>query len=121
MALRAEDALTQARDHHRSAMAQTAYTYIHLPIVGGIALAALGMEHFLEYVGGHGHHNLSDPLTGIPWLHCSVARRSTCSPAPLSESAPTANSKQSEQYLQWYFLPCTRRSPCSPQSAHWPP
>ncbi|MEV0494539.1 low temperature requirement protein A [Streptomyces atratus] len=65
-ALRAEHALTQARDHHRSAMAQTAYTYLHLPIVGGIALVALGMEYVLEYVGGHAHHSLSDPLKGIP-------------------------------------------------------
>ncbi len=65
-ALRAEHALTQARGHHRSAMAQSAYTYLHLPLLAGIVLIALGLKKVLEYVAGQGNHHLSDPLTGIP-------------------------------------------------------
>lgn len=65
-ALRAENALAQARGHHRVAMAQAAYTYLHLPMLAGIVLLALGLKKVLEYVAGQGGHHLSDPLHDIP-------------------------------------------------------
>lgn len=64
-ALRAEHHLTRAQDHHRVAMAQVAYTYLHLPMLVGIVLIALGLKKVLEYVGDQEHHRLSDPLTDI--------------------------------------------------------
>lgn len=65
-ALRAEHALAQARGHRRVTMAQAAYTYLHLPMLAGIVLLALGLKKVLEYVAGQGGHHLSDPLHGIP-------------------------------------------------------
>jgi low temperature requirement protein LtrA len=47
-------------------MARTAFTYLHLPMMGGIVLLALGLKKVLEYVGDTGHHTLSDPLKGMP-------------------------------------------------------
>jgi low temperature requirement protein LtrA len=35
-------------------------------MIAGIVLAALGMEHVLEYVGDASHHGLGDPLATIP-------------------------------------------------------
>ena len=64
-ALRAEHALSQTRGQARVAMAQHAYTYLHLPMLTGIVLLALGLKKVLEHVAGHGHR-LSEPLHGIP-------------------------------------------------------
>ncbi len=60
----AERALTEAKDVERARMARDAYSYLHLPMIAGIVLLALGLKKVLEYVGGAGQHDLSDPLTG---------------------------------------------------------
>ncbi len=65
-ALMGEHALAAARGEHRVSMARTAFTYLHLPMMGGIVLLALGLKKVLEYVGDTEHHTLSDPLTGVP-------------------------------------------------------
>jgi low temperature requirement protein LtrA len=65
-ALLGEQSLARARGEHRVAMARTAFTYLHLPMMGGIVLLALGMKKVLEYVGDTEHHTLSDPLKGMP-------------------------------------------------------
>ena len=54
--------------------------YLHLPMVAGIVLLALGLKKVLEYVGDTEHHGLDDPLKGIG-LYRPVRRRrrSTCS------------------------------------------
>jgi low temperature requirement protein LtrA len=65
-ALLGEHSLARARGEHRVAMARTAFTYLHLPMMGGIVLLALGMKKVLEYVGDTEHHTLSDPLKGMP-------------------------------------------------------
>ncbi|MFL6142676.1 MAG: low temperature requirement protein A [Labedaea sp.] len=67
-ALLAERALGQARGAHRAALARTAYTYLHLPMVAGIILVALGLKKVLEYVGDEQHHTWSDTLSGVPLL-----------------------------------------------------
>ncbi|OLF10059.1 low temperature requirement protein A [Actinophytocola xinjiangensis] len=67
-ALAAEHALSRARGHHRVAMARAAFTYLHLPMMAGIVLLALGLKKVLAYVGGGGHHTLADPLHGVPLL-----------------------------------------------------
>jgi low temperature requirement protein LtrA len=65
-ALLGEHSLAKARGEHRVAMARSAFTYLHLPMIGGIVLLALGLKKVLEYVGDTGHHSLSDPLKGAP-------------------------------------------------------
>jgi low temperature requirement protein LtrA len=64
-ALLGEHSLARARGEHRVAMARSAFTYLHLPMMGGIVLLALGMKKVLEYVGDTEHHTLADPLKGI--------------------------------------------------------
>lgn len=65
-ALRAEDALTRAAGRVRVAMAQAAFTYLHLPMLAGVVLLALGLKKVLEHVAGQKGHHLTDPLHGIP-------------------------------------------------------
>jgi low temperature requirement protein LtrA len=62
----AERALRRAEGEERARLARDAYTYLHLPLVAGIILVALGMEKVLEYVGDTNHHGLSDPLDPLP-------------------------------------------------------
>jgi low temperature requirement protein LtrA len=61
----AERALTEEPDADRPRLARDAYSYLHLPLITGIVLLALGMKKVLEYVGDSQNHDLSDPLTGV--------------------------------------------------------
>jgi low temperature requirement protein LtrA len=65
-ALLSERALSRARGDDRVAMARAAYTYLHMPMMVGIVLTALGLKKVLEYVGDTEHHTLADGLYGIP-------------------------------------------------------
>lgn len=65
-ALLAEHAFSRARGDHRVAMARTAFTYLHLPMIIGIIFGALGLKKVLEYVGDTRHHTLADHLYGAP-------------------------------------------------------
>jgi low temperature requirement protein LtrA len=65
-ALHAEHALVQAQGDRRVAMARTAFTYLHMPMMLGIVLLALGLKKVLTYVGDAEHHTLSDALYGAP-------------------------------------------------------
>jgi low temperature requirement protein LtrA len=64
-ALVAEHALTAADGARRAGLARDAYSFLHLPVVAGIVLLALGLKKVLEYVGDAEHHSLSDPLGGV--------------------------------------------------------
>jgi low temperature requirement protein LtrA len=64
-ALRGEHALAECTEDKRAAMARDAYSYLHLPMVTGVVLLALGFKKGLEYVGDVDHHDLSDPLKGL--------------------------------------------------------
>jgi low temperature requirement protein LtrA len=64
-ALRTERALADADPVTRARMGRDGYSLLHLPIVAGIVLLALGMKKVLEYVADTEHHDLSDPLKGI--------------------------------------------------------
>lgn len=46
-------------------VARDAYSYLHLPLIAGILLTALGLKKALEYVGDPELH-ISEPLTGVP-------------------------------------------------------
>jgi low temperature requirement protein LtrA len=61
----AERALADAPDVDRARLARDAYSYLHLPMIAGIVLAALGVENVLEYVGDGEHHDLAEPLKGL--------------------------------------------------------
>jgi low temperature requirement protein LtrA len=62
----AEQALAAAPAERRAGMARDAYSFLHLPLVAGIVLLALGLKKVLEYVGDQQAHALTDPLKGIP-------------------------------------------------------
>jgi low temperature requirement protein LtrA len=56
--------LADAEGEHRVRIARDAYTFLHLPMVAGIVLFALGLKKVLEYVADTGDHTLADPLPG---------------------------------------------------------
>ena len=61
----AQRALAAEQDAARPRLARDAYSFLHLPLVTGIVLVALGMKKLLEYLGDTEHHELGDPLVGI--------------------------------------------------------
>jgi low temperature requirement protein LtrA len=60
-----ERALEHEPPETRPKLARDAYTFLHLPMVIGIILLALGLKKVLEYVGDTEHHHLDDPLKGV--------------------------------------------------------
>jgi low temperature requirement protein LtrA len=62
----AERALTAAEGERQIQLARGGYTFLHLPMVAGIALMALGLKKVLGYVGGEEGHTVADPIYGIP-------------------------------------------------------
>ncbi|MER6142511.1 low temperature requirement protein A, partial [Streptomyces sparsogenes] len=46
-------------------LARDAYSYLHLPMVAGVVLLALGLKKVLAYVGDPVHHDLAEPLKGV--------------------------------------------------------
>jgi low temperature requirement protein LtrA len=66
LAIAAERVLRDAEGEDRTRLARDAYSYLHLPMIAGIVLLALGMEHVLKYVGDTRHHELGDPLATVP-------------------------------------------------------
>jgi low temperature requirement protein LtrA len=65
-ALAAERRLARAEGVEQVRLARDSYSYLHLPMVAGIVLAALGLKKVLGYVAGEGDHVWSDSLNGIP-------------------------------------------------------
>ena len=74
-ALAAERRLARAEGEERTRLARDSYTYLHLPMIAGVVLAALGLKKVLAYVAGDGNHDWSDALHGLPvWaLHVGPA------------------------------------------------
>lgn len=62
----AERELRRLEGEARARMARDAYSYLHLPMVAGIVLLALGIEQVLESVGETSHGELTDPLAVLP-------------------------------------------------------
>ena len=65
-ALVAERVLRQSEGEERARLARDSYSYLHLPMIAGIVLLALGLKKVLEYVGGEGDYDLADPLELLP-------------------------------------------------------
>jgi low temperature requirement protein LtrA len=62
----AERALAAVHGEERTRLARDSYTYLHFPMVIAILYTALGLKKVLEYVADTGHHEIDDPLTGMP-------------------------------------------------------
>ncbi len=65
-AARGEHALAAEPEATRPRLARDAYSYLHLPLIAGVVLVALGLKKVLTYVGDAEHHDINEPLTGIP-------------------------------------------------------
>ncbi|GAA5123233.1 low temperature requirement protein A [Pseudonocardia adelaidensis] len=65
-ALITERALSTAEGERQVRLARGGYTFLHLPMVAGIVLMALGLKKVLGYVGGEEGHTIADPIYGIP-------------------------------------------------------
>ncbi len=63
--LKAERALAALEGEPQARLARDAYSYLHLPMMAGIVLVALGLKKVLEYVGDEEAHGLSDSLGGL--------------------------------------------------------
>ena len=63
--LAAERAFARREGVDRNRIARDAYSYLHLPMVAGIVIAALGLKKVLGYIAGDGGHDWSDSLHGI--------------------------------------------------------
>lgn len=61
----AEHALTASGGADRARLARDAYSFLHLPMVAGIALAALGLKKVLGVLSAHGGQVPSDPVRGV--------------------------------------------------------
>ena len=59
--------------HRALGIARDAYSLLHLPMIAGIVVTALGLTKVLEYAGGEDDHVWSDELHG--------ARACTCCPS----------------------------------------
>jgi low temperature requirement protein LtrA len=66
VSLIAERTLRRLRGEARARLARDAYSYLHLPMIAGIVLMALGLEEVLAGVAGEGDHTIGDPLATLP-------------------------------------------------------
>ncbi|MGX1880936.1 low temperature requirement protein A [Streptomyces sp. NPDC055287] len=61
----AEHRLAALEGDERTRLARDVYTFLHLPLVAGVVLAALGMKKALHQVADSKHYALSEPLHGV--------------------------------------------------------
>ncbi|WP_433572372.1 low temperature requirement protein A [Streptomyces sp. CA-251247] len=61
----AEHRLAALTGDDRTRFARDAYTFLHLPLVAGVVVSALGMKKVLHQIADTGHYDLSEPLHGI--------------------------------------------------------
>jgi len=66
VAVVAERHFREAQGMRRLRIARDSYSYLHLPMIAGVLLVALGLKKVLEYVGDASDHTLSDPLATVP-------------------------------------------------------
>jgi low temperature requirement protein LtrA len=65
VSLIAERVLRRLSGEARTRLARDAYSYLHLPMIAGIVLLALGLEEVQALVGGADGHTLHDPLDAL--------------------------------------------------------
>ncbi|MDX3708522.1 low temperature requirement protein A [Streptomyces europaeiscabiei] len=62
----AEHRLAQLTGDDRTVLARDTYTFLHLPLVAGVVITALGMKKTLHQVADTGHYGLAEPLHSMP-------------------------------------------------------
>ncbi|MFI8519675.1 low temperature requirement protein A [Streptomyces sp. NPDC085481] len=63
-----EHRLAALEGDERTRFARDVYTFLHLPLVAGVVLTALGMKKVLAQVADTGHYDLAEPLHGtVAW------------------------------------------------------
>ncbi|MER6154935.1 low temperature requirement protein A [Streptomyces sp. NPDC001868] len=62
----AEHRLAQLTGDDRTVLARDTYTFLHLPLVAGVVITALGMKKTLQQVADTDHYGLAEPLHGMP-------------------------------------------------------
>lgn len=62
----AEHRLAQLTGDDRTVLARDTYTFLHLPLVAGVVITALGMKKTLQQVADTHHYGLAEPLHGMP-------------------------------------------------------
>ncbi len=84
-ALVAERRLSNAKEgRERNELARDSYSYLHFPMVAGIALLAVGLKVTIEHDG--------DPLKLVPTARCSAVPLLICSRTSLSACATSSRS-----------------------------
>jgi low temperature requirement protein LtrA len=66
VALAGERLLRRADGVERNRIARDAYSYLHLPMIAGIVLIALGFHEVFVYVSDSTHHTLDEALSFVP-------------------------------------------------------
>jgi low temperature requirement protein LtrA len=61
-----EHRLAELTGDARTVLARDVYTFLHLPLVAGVVITALGMKKTLHQVADTSHYGLSEPLHGMP-------------------------------------------------------
>ncbi|MFG2131765.1 low temperature requirement protein A [Streptomyces sp. NPDC048751] len=61
----AEHRLHTLTSDARTRLARDAYTFLHLPLVAGVVITALGMKKALHQIADTGHYDLTEPLHGV--------------------------------------------------------
>ena len=61
----AERVLHAASGARRAALGRDSFTYLHLPMIAGIILLALGLKKTMNYLGGADGHTPSEHLHGV--------------------------------------------------------
>ena len=103
--LMAERVLRRAEGEERTRLARDAYTYLHMPMVAGVVLIALGLKKVIEFVGDGTHHELSDAPTWLPIATLYGALRSICFHSPRSSAVSSGSWACSGR---WSPLCCSR-------------
>ena len=65
-AILGERLLRRSEGEERARLARDAYSYLHLPMIAGIVLLALGLKEVHDYVGDATLHELSESLALVP-------------------------------------------------------
>jgi low temperature requirement protein LtrA len=66
VSLIAERTLRRLRGEPRARLARDAYSYLHLPMIAGIVLMALGLEEVVAGAAGVADHAIGDALATLP-------------------------------------------------------
>ncbi|MEV6619729.1 low temperature requirement protein A [Amycolatopsis sp. NPDC051106] len=61
-----EHRLTRATGVERAKLATDSYTFLHLPLIAGIVLVALGLKKSFLYIADTEHHTPGEALHGVP-------------------------------------------------------